>query len=661
MIRPSRRALALAAACLLPAAAQAQQSASPPANSNIFDPLRAPEIVIHIGARRIVLAPRSTGSATTLSARAIENKANSSSFSSIIASSVPGAAASSSGELHIRGSHGQYTYYLDGAPLPAGVSGSFSDLIDPKNIETLRVFTGGFPARYGNNIAAVFDVTAKGGRTPRPGGFVQQIGQGYGTYETTGQIGARAGRWSYFASGVHSTTDRRLDPLTPDPIHDAGSDSVMFGKFDYQAGKSDRITLDAARTDARLQIPNSAASRAVGVDNNQRENGGFANLIWRANRGGDALTTAIYSHAARLRYDSRPATTVEDRTANYLGLRTDYATPVGSGHKLGLGFDVNAVTGKEDFFIVPAATDADPNPKPVRDVHSISGGDRAVYLEDDWKGGRLGVNLGARYDVHIAAQTASQLSPRLNFTYRADGRDTFHAYYNRLFQPAAIEDVRRLSGTAALGGTVITGIKPERNHFFEVGWQHENAGITSSLSAYYKTAQDVIDEDTIGDTQIKAPFNVTKGYVRGVELAVDGGLTRDLSFYANYARAWARAAGTITGGFLSSDPPTGYFPVDHDQLDTASVGLAYDHRSVSLGLDGEYGSGFPFDDHGVFRRVAPHFIVNTSAGLRLGSGQLAFTVTNLLAHRYRVKGSGEFTANEWGQLRTYGLKWTQNF
>ena len=154
MLRSPSRIGALAVACLIAAVpslngAHGQSdtsTAAPRPKSDIFNPDRAPEIVIHVGARRIALT-RHSGDSTTLTAKAIEKKANSSSFSNIIASSVPGAAQSSSGELHIRGSHGQYTYYLDGAPLPSSISGSFSDLIDPKNIETLHVYTGGFPAR----------------------------------------------------------------------------------------------------------------------------------------------------------------------------------------------------------------------------------------------------------------------------------------------------------------------------------------------------------------------------------------------------------------------------------------------------------------------------------------------------------------------------------
>ncbi|MDQ2801098.1 MAG: TonB-dependent receptor [Armatimonadota bacterium] len=669
MSRHSRRALALAAACLaaLPRAAQAQAVTTPPANP-IFDPLRAPEIVIRIGVHRLVLVPRQEGSSTISHPKATDSKTDQG-FSHYIAATTPGAAAAPSGELHIRGSHGQYTYYLDGAPLPESVSGSFSDLIDPKNIETLRVLTGGFPPQFGENLAAVFDVTAKAGRTGGPAGFAQQLEQGYQTHESTVQFGGGAQRFSYYLSGIRNSTNRRLDPVTQYPLHDAGNDSVVFGKFDYQAGPQDRIILDTARTDSRLQFPNEEDRQALGQNDFQREDGDFANLIWRRNAAPSNLIVALYSHQSRLRYDGDPvhdllgatpdnprASAFEDRTANYIGLRSDYSIQAIRQHKIGLGFDLNTVTGNEKFRL-----DNSDGTNPVQsivDAHDISGGDRSVYLQDDWTPGRLLVNYGARYDIHKADTTTSQLSPRLNLTYTASGHDKFHAYYDRLFQPAPIEDIRRLDPNAV-------AFKPERNNFYEVGWQHEQAGITTGVSAYYKTAQDVIDENLLSGTHIREPFNVQKGYVRGIEFAVDGNLARDLSFYANYARSWVQSAGDFTGGLIPQGTPPGYFYADHDQTHTASVGLSYDHHGVSLNLDGEYGSGFPYGQDALgnvnIYRVPVHFIFNLELASQLGRGRLALSADNILNHPYVIKQASPFSDREWGQGRTLGVKWTQSF
>jgi hypothetical protein len=702
MPRLLRRAFLAAAVSLaaLPRAADAQTAPLPPvsntthsttnsSNTNIFDPNRAPLIIIQIGARRYVLVPRTEGSATSLGASAIESKPNNTSLTAIIASSVAGAASAPSGEIHIRGSHGQYSYYLDGAPLPSNVSGSFSDLINPKDIQTLRIYTGGFPAEYGGQLAAIFDVTAKVG-AGKPSGFLQQIAQSYSDYQSTAQVGGGDSRFSYFLSGVRSSSNFRLSPLTQTPLHDAGLENVGFGKFDLQSGPSNRFTLDVGSSAATIQVPNDYFRQAVGQDDNQKENGDFANLIWSHLAGADNLRVAFYSHKSQLRYFGSPqdllpdsgstdtsglTTTNENEQATYLGLRTDYIAHVGKSHKVQLGFDVNTVNGQQFFnsFGVPQPDPTTDQPT-ILDARHLSGGDKSAYAQDDWTTGRTLINYGLRYDVHQSDVTTSQLSPRLNLTYTA-GKNAFHAYYDRLFQPVPVEDVIKLQGASTAPA------QPERDDFFEVGETHTQSGTTLSLDGYYRAEKNTIDDQTFGATQIDLPVNFAKGYTRGLEASLDGPLVKNVSYYANYARSWAKGAGPIIGGLLG-EAPTGYFYDDHDQTNTASFGVSYSaHRSYTT-LDGEYGSGFPYgeidrldangnpilDDQGNpfptqlnYIRVPVHTILNFGIGTTLGSTQIAFTVDNLLNHGYVIKQAGAFSDIEWGQGRAFGVKLTQNF
>ncbi len=699
MLRFSRRTLP-AAVCLalLPRIVHAQAAPTPPAptittngTTNIFDPNRAPIIIIRIGAHRLVLVPRTEGSATSLGAAAIESKPNNTSLNNIIASSVAGAASAPSGEIHIRGSHGQYSYYLDGAPLPSNVSGSFSDLINPKDIQTLRIYTGGFPAEYGGQLAAIFDVTAKAG-AGRPNGFVQQIGQSYSDYQTTAQVGGGSPSFSYFLSGIRSSSNFRLSPLTQTPLHDAGLENVGFGKFDLQSGPSNRFTLDLGTSGATIQVPNEQARQAVGQNDNQVENGAFANLIWSHLSGPNTLRIAFYSHKSQLRYFGSPqdllpdpgsadtsglATTSENQQATYLGLRTDYIAHVTQQHKVQVGFDVDTVNGNQFFssFGVPQADPTTDQPT-ILDARHLYGSDKSAYVQDDWTTGRTRVNYGVRYDVHQADITTSQLSPRLNLTYTA-GKDQLHAYYDRLFQPVAIEDVKRLSTSAAS----IKPFQPERDDFFEIGETHTQSGTAVSVDAYYRAEKNTIDDQVFGATQIDIPINFAKGYTRGVEVSVDGPLVKNLSYYANYARSWAKGAGPISGGLLG-EAPSSYFNDDHDQTHTASFGLSYSLRGSYATLDGEYGSGFPYgeidrlgpdgnpilDASGSpfptsinYIRVPVHTILNFGVGTTFGSMQLAFTVNNLLNHGYVIKEAGPFSDVEWGQGRAYGVKLTQSF
>lgn len=666
----------------LPALALADDS-----QPNIFNPETAPVIKVVVTAHRITITPEVGASQTTVTAKAIENNPADTNLNSIVAQTVAGAASAPDNDIHIRGSHGQYSYYLDGAPLPANVNGSFEDLINPKDIETLHIYTGGFPPEYGGQLAAVFDVTAKAGEVGRPSGYIQQLLQQFSTYQTTAQVGGSTGDLSYFLSGLHFDTDVFLSPLTETPVHAGGTQDVGFGKFDYQSGANDRITLDTGGDNAKLQIPN-------GPDN-QDESGEFANLIWRHTAGPNWLRTIFYTHDSLVDYYGSPEDLFEipgggydmgqpqigdvetnmHQTANYLGLRSDYSILTNRDNRVQMGFDFDQVTANEDFVLnsIVSNSSNQPTESTISDVGVVTGGDRSAYAQDDLTSGRTHINYGARFDVHQADITTSQLSPRFNYYYNPDGHDTFHAFYDRLFQPAAIEDVKKLAGISAIGdNSVAAPFQPERDDFFETGWQHRNAGTTESLDAYYRDEVNTIDDEILGNTQIDVPINFKKGYARGVEFAIDGPVVPDVTYYANFAASWAKEFGPITGGLITpNQSPPGYFYDDHDQTYTSSFGTAYERSGTFLTLDGEYGSGFPYGQvnnrNGSIAAVnyifvQPHVIFNLGAGVNLSkSSQLALIVDNVLNHPYLIKEATVFVDTQWAEGRSVGIKYTQDF
>jgi len=42
-----------------------------------------------------------------------------------------------------RGQHAEYTYYVDGVPVPSGISGSLNELFDPQVVNQIDFQTGG--------------------------------------------------------------------------------------------------------------------------------------------------------------------------------------------------------------------------------------------------------------------------------------------------------------------------------------------------------------------------------------------------------------------------------------------------------------------------------------------------------------------------------------
>src|SRR2546425_7272322 len=80
-----------------------------------------------------------------------------------------------------RGQHAEYTYYVDGVPVPAGISGSLNELFDPQVVNQIDFQTGGWDAEYGNKNTAIVNVNT---RIPS-GGFHLDVSSYGGSVRST--------------------------------------------------------------------------------------------------------------------------------------------------------------------------------------------------------------------------------------------------------------------------------------------------------------------------------------------------------------------------------------------------------------------------------------------------------------------------------------------
>src|SRR5437868_13175043 len=105
--------------------------------------------------------------------------------SQILQHSTAGAARAPTGEVHIRGQHAEYTYYVDGVPVPSGISGSLNELFDPAVVNSITFQTGGWDAEYGNKNTAIVNVLT---RIPS-GGFHAAASSFFGGYDHSTTVG----------------------------------------------------------------------------------------------------------------------------------------------------------------------------------------------------------------------------------------------------------------------------------------------------------------------------------------------------------------------------------------------------------------------------------------------------------------------------------------
>ncbi len=612
--------------------------------------------------------------------------------SQILQQSIAGAARAPTGEVHIRGQHAEYTYYVDGVPVPAGISGSLNELFDPSVVNQIDFKTGGWDAEYGNKNAAVVDVQT---RIP-VGGFHSSVSGYAGSFNTNGQgisASANSGPWGFFISGNRQSTDMRREPVVFDTVgkevinfHNHGQDYSGFGKIQYTPNASNIFDLDASVSTTTFQVPFDSTGNILRNDR-QRDRNAFVNLGYRHIFGADTtigveggatvqpraseLFIGGLARTGGLRYtpgigdsaqfvffpDTINAYNLqENRTFTTYGVKADYTVHPARELEFKFGTLTQYTTGHEDFVTTTNSGAFGPASN-----SNLKGYDLGVYAQTAYSPiEQFEIRTGVRYDAHNApfAGTRTQLSPRIRLNFFPNPGNTFYLYYGRLFVPTNVEDLRAITSVAQQGVATDPTI-PERDNFYEAGYVHRFPfGLVSKLAAYHKQSSPGIDDNTVPGSSIVTSVNIAQVRITGLEMVQEIRPPGPLSGYINLALNHAYGSGPITGGFFPTATPAGFFDLDHDQRLSGTVSATYAPGRFYASYTGTYGSGLtngvaPVDcdcsygtslfDFNREIKVNPSFVSNLSAGYSFSLGEEIVRpevyVDNVLDRKYLLKGA----------------------
>jgi outer membrane receptor for ferrienterochelin and colicin len=627
--------------------------------------------------------------------------------------SVPGFIPSQNGRIHVRGSHGQIQYVVDGVPMTDEFSEAFSNPLDPQYVKSAAVLTGGIPAEYGNRLAAVVDVTSRSGldASKNVAGTANlnlgRFGAVDGGFTFGGRVGSRLG---YFASAGGNRTDRYLDPPTSDNFHNTGHASRITGKVEIRPTDTDFVRLILSHNRSRFDVPNDVFAEQANVDGWQRLTDNSQTVTWLHQLGRTMTTDVlVYRRAARPELDLAtgvPIAATQDRTLDHQGasVSLSYAHDV---HRLktGLQFDRNPVA--EQFFV--AAHGADPNDPDAARFDPAQGGmpfafDRrevgttlGLFAQDTISpNADLSISLGLRYDRYRLLIEESAVSPRVGVAYHLHPTETVvRASYDRLFMPPFSENLlvsssaqaRALSPNRDLGGGL--DVRPERQHAYEVGVQQALVSVVRlGVSYYRKNMRNVADVDQFRDTTVTFPISVSKGVAQGIEMRLDVPPIRGVSGYASLSRATTLLTAPLNGGlFLGALPEAGkQFFADHDQRWQSQSGISYEHpsRRVFASFTMRVDSGIPFFapadfDSAAFEdplaltlvdldrgRAKPRAIANLLVGSKLyrrGSTNVELRVgmLNVFNTTHLLNFLSIFNGTHYGPPRTWTTQLAVNF
>lgn len=634
-------------------------------------------------------------SENAISERAIAVLPRNDSLSGIV-ESVPGIVRFSYDEPVAHGFHG-LTYELDGAPLPQNTSANFSELIDPRSVQAIEVFTGAFPAEFGGTRqGAVVNVISRAPQTGPPSGELTLGAGSYGEAETRLNETFALGKSAFTFSANASRTKRGLDAPTPDAAltHDASSLGDQFLRIVSPAGTGNALAIDLSNQFATYQIPintnpnapNDSYVSVPGTDDVQREYNRFASVSFsHTSRDGLAFIQVVpWVRAARVAYDGDVPSDLlatapdplsglpvfqnalrQDLRSTNVGLRASIARS-SDFHAFKLGIDVARANVDDNGFIVLARGGTQSN------AVAQAGSNIGAYIEDRWAiGQHFAINGGLRFDRSTGFTSGSQLSPRFELNYAPDRATVFHGYFGRLYAAPALEDTRRDAIITSTSPTAMPmyDLKPERDSYVEVGIAHTfRPGFTMYANAWQRNVANVLDTTQLLNTPLFAVFNNAIGHANGLELRLqDDSATDSASLSATLSESLAAG---ISGSSFLFDPSAvsnlTLNPEDHDQA--VAINAVYTHRfgtakTLFATLAPEYGTGYPttFQD-GSAGRLPAHLIVNVSFGRaadhathRIG---YQLTAENLFDHPYVIKVNNGFNTTQWAQGRRIAFRLT---
>ncbi len=605
---------------------------------------------------------------------------------------APGVAQDSYGQIHVRGDHNEAQFRLDGVQLPEGLS-VFGQALETRFAHSLSLITGALPAQYGFDTAAVIDITTKSGITD-PGGEISIYGGERDYFQPSFSYGGHVGNVDYFVTGdfLHDRVGIENPVGTLNPIHDLSNQTHGIAHIAWTVDADTRISLLAGASNEFFEIPNNPGQTpSLGLTDgavsnynssdlaeHQREITDFGILSLQKEIGTLDLQSSVFTRYSSLYYTPDPlgdllfdgVSQTASKSVLSTGTQTDASWHLNDTHTIRAGYQVigERLVSSTASTVLPAVGSAGAatsnTPFQIFDGEGKTGGLYGVYLQDEWRIlPHVTLNYGTRFDVVDEFTHENQLSPRVNVVWQPTGTTTIHAGYSRYFIPPPFElvggkDIALFNGTSAAAGVTQDSIvKAERDNYYDAGvTQIIVPGLQAGFDAYYKEAENLIDEGQFGAPIILSAFNYAHGDVHGYEAS----LTYDygpLSLYANVALSRAVGKDIVSSQFNFSAADLAYISqhfiyLDHNQTWSGSGGAAYTafHRTdypARLSADLIVGSGLRADGTIPNGQALPGYCtINLAAVQTFKSGplhgtQLRLDVINLLDRVYEIRnGTG---------------------
>ena len=561
-----------------------------------------------------LIDPEQAGSVNQVGAEEIQDRLGSVPGRSLqdLVNSQPGWLYEGNAVLHPRGSEYQTQFVVDGIPLTDNRSPSFGPPMDADDLESLSIYTAGFPAEYGRKMGGVVEVNTLQDSQPGLHGQLVLSGGSFdsGAAAAKGQYGW--GKNTFGASASGAMTDHYLNPVVTQNFSNTGTLGVFSANYERDVTPKDRLRFIVSHEFSRYDIPNEQVQQAAGQRQTASniETMGIASYVHTFSS--NALADfRVMSRDNSIGFNSNPESTpIEVFQQNFFNEEyfkgTATITRVRNEWKFGFESDNTFLNENFRYHITDPTQFDDGTETDFAFQGSRPDLEQSVFVQDQIRLKNWTINAGLRWDHYQLFLNRQAVDPRLSISRYFPGIALLvHVSYDRVFQTPSFENILLSSSTAVEAinpSNFLRLVEPSEGNYYEAGLTKVFAGKLKLDANYFRrNVANYADDDQIANTTISFPIAFDKFIIYGAEAKLELPDWHHFSGFLSYSYEVGNAWYPVTGGlFLGNDaqgiPTSGHFPDSQDQRNTVRGRLRYQIKQRFWLAGGiQYDTGLPFE------------------------------------------------------------------
>ncbi len=512
-----------------------------------------------------LLDPDQAGSVNEIGTQAVQRRPTSLPGRSIqdLVDTQPGWLYEGNAVLHPRGSEYQTQFVVDGIPLTDNRSPSFGPEIGANDVDSMTIYTAGFPAEYGRKMGGVVEINTQ--RDPQPGFHGQFVLSG-GSYDSLGSFAQGQYTWGKNVLGIHGigSANRSLpEPRGTGKFYQQRDDGDFSVNYQRDLTPNDRVDFIVRYELSRFQIPNEMVQQtwclppgAVGGGPCQQQNANnfepmaiatyrhiFSPSVVADFRGmvrnnsndfySNALSTPIIltqHNWFQEGYFKGMATIDHGRNEWKIGVESDNTF-------LNENFNY-VITDPSQFSPGTAPTFAFPGAYPSQGQRPDL--EQSAFVQDLLHLGNWTANLGLRWDHYQLIVNKQSVDPRVAISrYFPKFGLLAHFSYDRVFQTPSFENILLSSSfeVSSINPDFLrVPVEPSQGNYFEAGVSKAFANnLRVDVNYYLRNVDNYADDDQIQNTTISFPIAFQRAKIYGAEAKIEVPNWHGLSGLVSYS------------------------------------------------------------------------------------------------------------------------------